>query len=118
MSTKVEMTTMTSCTRQLLEQGYSENFIITELGLKAPSNEKMYLPHEIKINSFYRFEGESDPADNAIVYAVEATDGIKGLIIDAYGGPYVSQRVSTFIGEVEEIHKHGTNPAKEALENE
>lgn len=105
MSDKIEMTTMTSCTNMLQSEGYTENFVISEVGLQAPSNEKIYTPDEVKINSFYRFEGESDPADNAIVYAIETNDGIKGMLIDSYGGPYVSQRVSKFIAEVEEIEK-------------
>ena len=33
----------------------------------------------------YRFEGMSDPDDNAVVYALEAADGTKGVIVDAYG---------------------------------
>ncbi len=102
---KAEMTTMSSCTNRLVAEGYTENFTMTEVGMQAPSNEQTYTPTEVKINSFYRFEGESDPADNAIVFALETNDGIKGLLIDSYGGPYVSQKVSKFISEVTEIRK-------------
>jgi hypothetical protein len=102
---KTEMSTMTSCTNQLLKEGFTENFVIKSTGIQAPSNEKLYTPSEVKIKNFYRFEGESDPADNAIVYAVETNDGIKGILIDAYGGPYVNQKVGDFIKEVEEISK-------------
>lgn len=110
--TKVEMTTMTSCTNRLQEEGYNENFTATPVGLQAPSTEKLYTPEEVKINSFYRFEGESDPADNAIVYAIEANDGVKGLLIDSYGA-YRSDRVSKFITEVEDITKRETTHRKD-----
>lgn len=102
---KEEMTTMSSCTNRLTAEGYTENFTMTDLGLQAPSTNTTYTPNEVKITSFYRFEGESDPADNGIVYAIETNDGLKGMLIDAYGGPYVSQKVSVFIKEVEEMHK-------------
>lgn len=110
--TKVEMTTMTSCTNRLQEEGYNENFTATPVGLQAPSTEKLYTPEEVKINSFYRFEGESDPADNAIVYAIEANDGVKGLLIDSYGA-YRSDRVSKFITEVEDITKREATHRKD-----
>jgi hypothetical protein len=102
---KEEMTTLTSCTNRLVKEGYTENFVMKDKGLYAPSKEKNYEPGDVKIVSFYRFEGESDPADNCVLYAVETCDGIKGLLIDAYAGPYVNQKVGKFIKEVEEIEK-------------
>ena len=102
---KTDMTTMTSCVNRLQEQGYSENFVAKEKGLEAPSSKKIYEPEQMKIVNFYRFEGESDPADNAIVYALEAEDGVKGLIVDQYGGPYANRKVSEFMNSVEEISK-------------
>ena len=104
---KIDMSTMTSCTASLTKEGFTENFIVTEKGIEAPSNQKTYIPDEVKIVSFYRFEGETDPADSAILYAVETNDGVKGMLIDSYGSPYVSQKVSTFIREVEDISKRG-----------
>lgn len=102
---KSEMTTMTGCMNKLHADGYTENFVAKEHGLEAPSNQTLYTPEQVKIVSFYRFEGESDPADNAIVYAVETNDGIKGMLVDSYGGPYSNPQVSQFINEVEDITK-------------
>lgn len=104
---KIEMTTMTSCTNKLQAEGYDENFIMKDVGLEAPSTEKLYTPEEVTIASFYRFEGESDPADNAIVYAIETKDGTKGMLIDSYG-VYRSDKVSKFVKEVDDISKRNT----------
>ncbi len=109
---KEEMTTMTSTTNRLQAEGYTENFVIKEVGLQAPTSGKLYNPDEVKINSFYRFEGESDPADNAIVYAVETNDGIKGILVDSYGAA-ASQKVSKFITEVEDITKREASHEKD-----
>lgn len=102
---KTEMTTMASCTNRLVQEGFTENFVAHKAGIEAPSIKKYYVPREVRIVNFYRFEGESDPADNAVLYAIEANDGVKGLLVDAYGGPYVDQRIGQFIKEVEAIHK-------------
>ncbi|MEO6302667.1 MAG: hypothetical protein ABIP51_05805 [Bacteroidia bacterium] len=102
---KSEMTTMTGCMNKLQADGYTENFVAKEKGLEAPSTQKIYTPAQVKIVSFYRFEGESDPGDNAIVYAVETNDSVKGMLVDSYGGPYANRKVSQFITEVEEITK-------------
>ena len=113
---KVEMTTMTSCISTLQAEGYTENFIMKDVGLEAPSTLQLYTPEEIKIDSFYRFEGESDPADSAIVYAIETKDGIKGMLIDSYGA-YRSDKISKFITEVENITKRDTHDKEEVTEN-
>lgn len=102
---KTDMTTMVSCMNTLQADGYTENFVAKESGIEAPSVKKIYAPEEVKIANFYRFEGESDPADNAIVYAIETNDGIKGMLVDSYGGPYANAKVSQFISSVEEITK-------------
>jgi len=102
---KENMSTMTGIMNKLQSDGYTENFIASEKGLEAPSLEKFYIPTEVKIANFYRFEGESDPADSAIVYAIETNDGTKGMLVDSYGGAYSNQLVSKFITEVENITK-------------
>ncbi len=39
----------------------------------------------MEVVEFYRFEGASNPDDNSILYAIETSDGLKGLLVDAYG---------------------------------
>ena len=34
---------------------------------------------------FHRFEGNSDPGDEAIVYAIESRNGLKGVLVNAFG---------------------------------
>lgn len=101
---KEEMTTLTGCMNSLMKRGFTENFLARENGIEAPSNKKLYAPDKVKILNFYRFEGDSDPADNSILYAVETHDGLRGLLVDSYG-PMASKLVSSFIKQVEEIEK-------------
>jgi len=88
----------------MLEDGYTESFKVEDNKLQCLSCDMSYGPSEITICNFFRFEGQSDPEDNSIMYVIETNDGKKGTIIDAYGA-YADPDVSPFITEVENIHK-------------
>ena len=98
------LNTMVDCVNALTLQGFTENFKAKENGLEGLTSKRLYKPEEIKILNFYRFEGNSDPADNSILYAIETEDGKRGTLIDAYG-PYGDRLVSKFIKDVEDINK-------------
>eukprot|EP01012_Entosiphon_sulcatum_P058038 TRINITY_DN81968_c0_g1_i1.p1 TRINITY_DN81968_c0_g1~~TRINITY_DN81968_c0_g1_i1.p1 ORF type:complete len:114 (+),score=19.80 TRINITY_DN81968_c0_g1_i1:51-392(+) len=98
------MNTLSSLTETAFNKGYTDNFRMEEDGLYAPATDIHYLPNEVKIDNFYRFEGASDPDDNAILYCIETHDGVKGTLIDAYGANS-EELINNFIKEVEEIQK-------------
>ena len=101
---KVHMKTMSSCINMLTQQGFSTQFKATGNGLKSLTTEKVFKADEIKILNFYRFEGESDPSDNAILYAIETINGERGTIADAFG-TYNDAVITKFMSEVEDIQK-------------
>ena len=98
------MNTLTSCVNKVVKDGYTDSFKVTEHGLYSASKDKTYNPEQVRVINFYRFEGQSDPADNAIMYVIETEDGLKGTLIDAYGA-YSDNSVNVFMNEVEEINK-------------
>lgn len=98
------MKSLVSCLNHMLNEGYTEDFKITPLGLESPQKHVSYKPEEIRIVNFFRFEGESNPDDNAILYVIETADGTKGTLVDAYG-IYNDAAVSKFIKDVEQIQK-------------
>jgi hypothetical protein len=103
------MKTLSSTTRKLSANGYVTQFKASNDGLESLETHEIYGPDEVKIINFYRFEGESDPSDNAILYVIETSRGEKGTLTDAYG-VYTDQEVSEFIQQVQEIQKANTNP--------
>jgi hypothetical protein len=103
-----DMRTLASCVNKLVLDGYTGNFQVTEKGLLSIENEKYYKPDQVHIVNFFRFEGASDPADNAILYAITLSDGTKGTLTDAYG-PYADQHVDKFVKQVEDIAKKPVN---------
>lgn len=43
-------------------------------------------PDDFRIDQFFRFEGDSDPGDEMIVYAISSIhDDIKGIVVNAFG---------------------------------
>ena len=82
---KEHMKTMVSCNNTLTKIGFVTQFKATPAGLLSMKTEKIFQPHEIKVPRYYRFEGESNPSDNSILYAIEANDGEKGTLVDGYG---------------------------------
>ena len=101
------MKTLASCLNKIVKDGYTENFKVTEEGLQSLETSKMYKPDQVHIVNFFRFEGASDPSESAILYVIEANDGAKGSLTDAYG-MYADPDIDKFVKEVENISKKHT----------
>ena len=101
------MKSLATCLNRMVNDGYTEDFKVTEQGLEAVQHHQNYAPEQIQVVNFYRFEGQSDPDDNAILYIIETADGTKGTLVDAYG-TYNDPKVSQFMRDVQSIHKKTT----------
>jgi len=100
-----EMNSLSTVMNKAVKNGYTESFKVTAKGLSPQSDlERIYNPDQVQVINFYRFEGESDPADNSIMYQIETSDGLKGLLVDAYG-MYADEKVNVFMQQVEDIQK-------------
>ena len=99
-----DMKTLVSCLNSLVRNGFEEHFKVTDNGLKALRTGKYYTPAQVNVLNYYRFEGDSDPADNSILYAIETKDGLRGTLVDAFG-PYADTKVTNFMTEVDKINK-------------
>lgn len=98
------MKTLAECVNILYKDGYTVEFKALKHGIQSLTTQIVFLPTDVKINNFYRFEGESDPSESSILYAIETSSGEKGTLIDGYG-MYYSSKVADFISEVEQIKK-------------
>ena len=78
--------TVSQALTELKKQGYSEDFNLMEEGLGCSNKPYKITPDEFSVDEFYRFEGESDPGDESIVYAISAPKyGLKGVLVTAFG---------------------------------
>lgn len=101
---KVNMESLVSVLGSSVLAQFITQFNITNLGLISLTTQKVYQPNQVRVLHFYRFEGESNPDDNAILYAIETNEDEKGTIIDAYG-MYNDSLVTNFMKRVQEMKK-------------
>lgn len=80
------MTTVSEVLNNLKAKGYTVDFNLDDNCLVCHSNSLKLNPDEFVVDKHYRFEGPSDPADEAIVYAISSTrHDVKGTLVDGYG---------------------------------
>lgn len=75
--------TVTAAVNGLRERGYKMDFNLEENCIIC--HQDKFNPEDFEIVEVHRFEGDSDPADEAIVYAIESNDGKKGVLVNGYG---------------------------------
>lgn len=86
---------------KLEADGFTDQFRVEKKLLRSTADpKKSYKPKEIKAVNFYRYEGNSDPDDMSIIYAIETIDGRKGTLMDAYGN-YSDDDTGAFMQDVE-----------------
>lgn len=75
--------TVTEAIENLKKQGFTIDFNLEKNCLVC--NTEKYHVEDFDIVDVYRYEGNSDPADEAVVYAIESKDGVKGILVTSYG---------------------------------
>lgn len=77
--------TLSLAINDLKERGYTEDFNLQPDHIICTSDDATYTAQAFEVEEYHRFEGDSNPADMSIVYAIKATDGRKGTLVSAYG---------------------------------
>lgn len=78
--------TLTAAVAGLAKRGYEYDFNLADDCLECKALDLQLMPEEFEIDEFYRFEGMTDPADSAVIYAISSPVGnLKGVLIDGYG---------------------------------
>jgi hypothetical protein len=78
--------TVTEAVRLLADLGYEDELVITAGGLTHPRQDGVESITSAMVDYVFRFEGPSDPADEAIVLGVSCpTLGVRGVVVSAYG---------------------------------
>src|SRR5579859_468578 len=77
--------TVVEAVNGLKQRGYTIDFNLEADRISCPKTPLSLGPDEFEISEVYRFEGDSDPADEAVVYAIESRKGEKGLLVTGFG---------------------------------
>ena len=65
------------------KQGYTADFNLEDNALVC--KEGRFNAKDFEIDDVYRYEGDSDPGDEAAVYAIRSSTGLKGILVTGYG---------------------------------
>ena len=75
--------TVSAAVQGLKKRGFTTDFNLEDNCLIC--QDAKFNIDDFEIVEYYRFEGDSDPADEAVVYAIEGNKGQKGVLVNGYG---------------------------------
>ncbi len=67
----------------LKERGFTVDFNLLHNGIKSGMHSLS--ASRFEITEVHRFETDTNPDEQAVVYAIESHDGIKGVLVNGYG---------------------------------
>ena len=85
--------------QDLRKRGFTANFEFLDHVFTDVESKRTFTADQLEIVGHRQFEGMSDPDDLSILYAIEASDGTKGIIVDAFG-PYADPELEAFLENV------------------
>jgi len=83
MKRKVYYATVVDAIAALRKQGFILDFNLQQNCLVCELDKFMHDQFEVSV--IYRYEGDTNPDDEATVYGIESRDGRKGILVTGYG---------------------------------
>lgn len=83
MQHKTHYATVSTALAELKKQGFTEDFNLDNNSIVCGVGK--FQAADFDIVDVYRYEGNSDPGDEATVYAIQSNTGIKGVLVTGYG---------------------------------
>jgi hypothetical protein len=83
MDRKLHYAAVSEAINELRKKGFTTDFNLEENCLVCHPDK--FTVDEFEIVDVYRYEGNTDPADEATVYAIESRSGLKGILVTGYG---------------------------------
>jgi len=82
------METMGEAISRLERRGFLQAFRATQGGDLQVDNNRPLAPESLVVEEMVRFEGESDPSDEAVLFALSSADGrVQGTFAASFGTP-------------------------------
>lgn len=102
---KKEMSSLWQVMETLRTRGYTHDFKMADNGKLLCGDTECLEPHDVYIERVYRFEGDSDPGDMSVLYAIHTHSGKKGLYVDGYGASS-SNEGPAFLNFIRKVRIH------------
>jgi hypothetical protein len=85
MTTPDELIPTSTMERVFEDEGFTRNFSLEDDAVVDVESGTRWDPREMRILHEYREEGSTDPADESVLLALEAPDGLRGTLATTYG---------------------------------
>jgi hypothetical protein len=70
----------------LRQQGYVEDFNLKQNCIECRNGAYRVFHDEFQIDKFFRFDGNTDPDEESVLYALSSEKyGLKGVLVNGYG---------------------------------
>lgn len=102
METEHNYATVVEAINALRKEGYNLDFNLEENCIVCANGK--FEADDFEIMKVYRYEGDSDPADEAVVYAIQSNKGDKGILVTAYGA-YEDSNMNRYLLKKLSMHK-------------
>lgn len=77
--------TLVEALNDLKKRGYTHDFNLKNDCIICAEPQISLSPDDFDIVETYRFEGETNPSDESVLYAIESKEGTKGVLVNAFG---------------------------------
>jgi hypothetical protein len=77
--------TLTEVINTLRREGYTEDFNLRQNWLECREGSCRVMADEFKIDQVFRFDDNTDPDDESVLYAISSEPhGLKGILVNSY----------------------------------
>lgn len=78
--------TLSEAVNDLVKRGYTYNFNIKSDCISCVENAINIHPEDFEVDEFHRFEGNTDPGDANVLFAISSDKyKLRGLLVNAFG---------------------------------
>jgi quercetin dioxygenase-like cupin family protein len=107
--------TLSETINRLVKLGYTHDFNIMDECIVCHKENITLSPDDFQIDHVYRFEGDSDPEYQSILYAISSTKfDVRGTLVNGYGTS--SDEVTTKL--IEKLNTHNNKNKMESKSND
>jgi hypothetical protein len=101
-----QMETLREAIARLERVGYRAIFRARHGGFVDLTSGRLHAPESLTVDEIVRFEGESDPGDEAVLFALRARDGSRGTFVATFG-PYADPLGGELVRRLSPVHPPG-----------
>jgi len=92
------METLSEAIRRLEDEGFRDSFRADGGPLLALAAERFFAPESLVVEQVVRFEGETDPGDEAILFALRSPAGdVRGTFSTSLGAPQADPEAAEIV---------------------